>query len=962
MTCIATYNCNSIRNSIEEVKCLLDNNDILVLQELMLNENDVNILSNIDESMNYTFFVKDKVINGINAGRPSKGVAIFWKKCFLSVIPLKINEWLNGIIIESNIGRILIMNVYMPYDNHDLDSLDNYRSALATIESVLDEYTVNHICILGDFNADPNKGRFWTELRVFIDSHSLFTEECFVDHDIFTYLSPAHNTTSYIDHVLCSQGLFNRIKNVDVDYDLSICDHFPLMVDFDIEINSTVIGVRNFEDIGHFIDWNKFSESDLDIYHKNINYHLSDLSSFYEDIFECDSHCNNYSHKLSLDSVYASLVNILIKSSEEFTLNKKRRHKVVPGWNDNVKSFYINARKYFLEWKEKGKPRDGIELVNMNQSRSEFKQALKKCKSERDKIINNKIATSLDNKNQKEFWKQVRAKNPKKNNDCNVYIDGNNNPKIIVNLFSEYFQGIFCNPDIYSTDNYACDSDDVDVGDRVFLCEIEQAVSKLKPILGPDRIHTNHLKFAPKTFYSILTKFISSCLLHEHMPDDISCGEILPLIKDRYGKDSVENYRPIISSSVFLKVFEHILFDRIEIHLKTNDRQHGYKKSYSTSTACLVLKETISFYNNKNSPVYATFFDFSKAFDCVDHVILCNKLKKSGVPKSIVNFIYKWYQNQNVSVRFKSEVSAGWKLMNGVRQGGILSAYFFAIYINDILEKLSLEKVGCRFGLEMSNILAYADDIVLLSPSVKGLQYLIDVFKDEVSKLKLNINAKKTVCVKFFKSTKPFLNNNLIHYNGKYLKFADEIEYLGFILTYNSSNKKDIIKNRNSFYKNFNTMIRNFYNADLHVIVKLFKSYCMQFYGSNLWFNNLGCKHELKQFEIGFHKAVKRILNVPYSSGNHYCCDILGILTFRHFINLNRIKFVNNLFNKPCNFIDKNLSFLIDNSYILKDTNMILLSEYNVVNIFLNDFDAILARIFYVNNNEPRSNFLFVQN
>ena len=361
--------------------------------------------------------------------------------------------------------------------------------------------------------------------------------------------------------------------------------------------------------------------------------------------------------------------------------------------------------------------------------------------------------------------------------------------------------------------------------------EVEQAVSKLKPLIGPDKIHTNHLKFAPKMYYIVLAKFISSCILHEHMPQKISYGEIIPLIKDRYGSDTVDNYRPIISSSVFLKIFEHILLDRIKVHLVTNDRQHGFKTSHSTSTACLVLKETVSYYINNNSPVYATFFDFSKAFDCVDHVLLCNKLRKCGVPKLMVNFIYKWYKNQNLSVKFKSETSKSWKLKNGVRQGGILSPYFFTVYINDILEKLSLEKVGCRFGLEMSNVLAYADDIVLLSPSLKGLQYLIDIFKDQVLKLRLNINTRKTVCMKFFKSSKPFLNDRLINHNDIYLKFVNEIKYLGFILSYNLCDKKDIIQNRNSFYKHFNTMIRKFHNADLQVIVKRFKTYCMQFYG-----------------------------------------------------------------------------------------------------------------------------------
>ena len=56
------------------------------------------------------------------------------------------------------------------------------------------------------------------------------------------------------------------------------------------------------------------------------------------------------------------------------------------------------------------------------------------------------------------------------------------------------------------------------------------------------------------------------------------------------------------------------------------------------------------------------------------------------------------------------------------------------------------------------------------------------------------------------------------------------------------------------------------------------------------------------------------------------------------------------------------MCFLLDNSTILKNINLVLLSDYNVLNIFFNDLDAILSRVFYVNNNEPRSYFIIVQN
>ena len=53
--------------------------------------------------------------------------------------------------------------------------------------------------------------------------------------------------------------------------------------------------------------------------------------------------------------------------------------------------------------------------------------------------------------------------------------------------------------------------------------------------------------------------------------------------------------------------------------------------------------------------------------------------------------------------------------MRGVRQGGITSAFLFNIYINDLLDEISNLKVGCKIGINRINIIAYADDMILMA-------------------------------------------------------------------------------------------------------------------------------------------------------------------------------------------------------------------------------------------------------
>ena len=142
----------------------------------------------------------------------------------------------------------------------------------------------------------------------------------------------------------------------------------------------------------------------------------------------------------------------------------------------------------------------------------------------------------------------------------------------------------------------------------------------MKSYRGFDNIYLNHLRYASNCFISILTLFFNSCLRHSYLPSGITNAVITPLIKDKFGDMScLNNYRPIVKSSVFLKLFEYILLSKIEKYLISNDRQHGFKKNYSTTSACFILKETIFSYLNCGTPVYAAFLDLSKSFDNVPY-------------------------------------------------------------------------------------------------------------------------------------------------------------------------------------------------------------------------------------------------------------------------------------------------------------------------------------------------------
>ena len=267
------------------------------------------------------------------------------------------------------------------------------------------------------------------------------------------------------------------------------------------------------------------------------------------------------------------------------------------------------------------------------------------------------------------------------------------------------------------------------------MLTLKKSNKLLKDTAGFDNIHSNHLKFNSEVLNDLLSKLFTSFIIHGFVPRVMIKGIITPVVKDKFGDLSDSgNYRPIMNSSVFLKCFEYCLLDKINPYVKLNDRQHGFRKCYLTSTACYSLKETVMYYTHSSSLVYACFIDIKKAFDSVNHDILLNKLRHIGIPDSIVNIISFWYRNQLAQVKYQNCLSNEWKLSNGVRQGGVLSGILFCIYIDSLIDKISQMKVGCKLELVRSNFIAYADDIVLSAPSRDALKLLLLEAHLEVSK------------------------------------------------------------------------------------------------------------------------------------------------------------------------------------------------------------------------------------
>ena len=118
----------------------------------------------------------------------------------------------------------------MPYDDRSNRICNEYQQILGELEACINDLGSSNIIYVGDYNADPNRGRLWGCVWEFVTNGNLTVADLTLPINSFTYLSLAHNTTSWLDHAVVSKDI--TVSNCDILYNFSIYDHFRFISNF----------------------------------------------------------------------------------------------------------------------------------------------------------------------------------------------------------------------------------------------------------------------------------------------------------------------------------------------------------------------------------------------------------------------------------------------------------------------------------------------------------------------------------------------------------------------------------------------------------------------------------------------------------------------------------------------------------------------------------------------------------
>ena len=871
-----SYNIQSFgKDKYCTVRDLLNKCDFLLIQEAWKYENDfINIIKKdfLGFECYFTSEMDEKVTR---VGRPFGGTGILYKtnnKCNVEKISTH-SKKMCTVKISSENTSLILFNIYMPVDTgRQGRELMEFNEILDEIKTIVADYAPQNVVLGGDFNADMARNNFQSvALNSFVSNENLFL--C-LNSNIANvpYTRDQNQTTSTIDHFIVSNNLSSKLCKYETLFiHNNFSDHLPLLIEMELELVYIEIPKVN---LSSKTKWNECSEKNIEDYKLKIE---SDLLSveFKQEALTCkDLHCNKHSEYI--EYLYKSIIDICSNASEMHlpTSSNGNKQKVIPGWNDYVQPFLDKSLFWHDIWVQNGRPRNGELARVMRASRARYHYAIKHTLKAEINIRNNKMAEAVSNNDDRNLWQEVRKMN--KTNQCFAnLVEGQTGPENIANLFYEK------NKELFNSVGYNVDTmknlkvkieNLVDTcsleNERISVQEVKDAVKSMKKGKKEENgLYTDHFINGPERLFIMISILFNSMIIHGIAPSDFLIGTMIPIIKDhRKSCKKFDNYRTLTLGTIMSKIFDIIILEKHNSYFNTSEMQYGFKCKSSTVMSTFMVNQTISHYLSRGSNVNVLMLDASKAFDKIDFVKLFDKLVKRGLSPIVIRLILNMYIGQKFQVKWNGVISEMFEVSNGVRQGGVMSPILFGIYIDELLSELKQKGTGCQVGHYFCGAFGYADDIVLLCPTITGLKKMIKICENYAKEHNITFNGSKSKLLVFGNSDV----TPKIFINGKEVEKCNEAQYLGILLStgdYSAATEEGTTK----FNISYNRFLAKFNTCRVSVKYKLFNQYCCSYYGSQLWplWNN-----KFEDICTKWRKALRNIWNLPYRAH----CKMLPVI------------------------------------------------------------------------------------
>ena len=676
---------------------------------------------------------------------------------------------LQAALIKTRGSIILLINSYFPVDTRAANIDESELSQVFQhIRNIIQAHQFSSLLLCGDINCDfLRKTGHVNAVQSFLNDYVLFKawDDFTVD---FTHSQEIQgvNHTSTLDHFFWNLEFAEQVMDAGVIHSAdNSSDHCPIYCVIKVKQdqlveNNPVAGAPK-------PSWKRACQEERETFKQALALKLENLQ-ISESVKICrDVHCKDNDHILEIDSYVEKILNhveqVALDSLPVVTPSSSNKKKPKPGWSELVKPYRDTAHFWNQVWQSAGRPQNTVLHNIMKRSRNIYHYQYRKCRKSEDMIRKNKLLNACIN-GDGDLFEEI-----KKLRKC-----GQVSATTMDNVKTDlpgHFRGIYKNLYNSHDDDAQVAEIESEVNARINISHLVD-IDKVTPeIVRKAASHLNNgksdpsytyssdcIKNGPDLLYQHLSVVIKSFLIHGHVTLFLLLATLVPIIKDKLGSiSSSKNYRSIAMSSVILKLFDWVILLLFGVSLGVDQLQFAYQPGASTTMCTWTAVETISYFLRNGSEVFTCLMDMTKAFDLVRHSAMFKKIISAGLSIIFVRLLIFIYVNQFANVRWNGVFSDFFSMRNGVRQGAVLSAIFYCIYMNDLFELLRRSKFGCWINGYFFGILGYSDDNFLIAPSLHALQEMLLICESYAASHDLKFSTDpdprkcKTKCIAFLK-------------------------------------------------------------------------------------------------------------------------------------------------------------------------------------------------------------------
>lgn len=293
-----------------------------------------------------------------------------------------------------------------------------------------------------------------------------------------------------------------------------------------------------------------------------------------------------------------------------------------------------------------------------------------------------------------------------------------------------------------------------DLDKNIERWEVKAALAKVKgkSAAGPDGISNKALKNLEDGAIEALTNIFNKVWETGSLPTDWKTAKVILIPKPGKPPD-IRNLRPISLTSCVGKVLEHVLLNRWQRYMESNNLYPtpmiGFRNKLGTHDAMLLIKKEIV--DVKGCSAILSL-DMQGAFDNVRHATILEEVNKLNFGQRSYNFIRDFLSGRQASIQAADIKTAVRNLgSQGTPQGSVISPLLFNIAMLKIAKALA--RTEAKYTL-------YADDITIWTnckteDSAKGvLQTAVNVIEEALqgTGLKCAPNKSELLCIKHRKT------------------------------------------------------------------------------------------------------------------------------------------------------------------------------------------------------------------